>query len=130
MNGGRRPLAAALALVLGISCVGCGGSSAPVAAPPNVAALPGLIQSLKARKPDARARAAVSIGRMGPAAAEAVPALRAALKDRDVAVKAAAAHALGKIGPEARSALPDLEALASRSALSVTVATSIREIGQ
>lgn len=124
-----RSLSALSALLVGISSAGCGGSAAsPVVAPPNTAAVPSLIQSLKSRKPAARARAAVSISRIGPAAEEAVPALVAALKDHDPAVKAAAAHALGKIGPAAKSALPELTALAKHAALREVAEASIKEI--
>lgn len=127
-----RPLVGALAISILFACSGCGGTGAePVeASPPNGEALDGLTKSLKSRKPASRARAARTIGAMGPSAARAVPALTAALKDHDVAVRAAAAHALGKIGPDAQSALPDLQNLAKHAATREVAEAAIQEIAQ
>ena len=56
-----------------------------------------------------RAAAAVTLGQIGPVAAEAVPQLvQALLKDRDSDVRRAAAAALGQIGPVAAEAVPQL----------------------
>lgn len=132
MNTRLRPLFGAMALSVLLGCPGCGGSDAkPVeAAGPGIEALDGLTKSLKSRKPASRARAAKSIGAMGPAGAGAVPALTAALKDHDVAVRAAAAHALGKIGPDAKAALPDLQNLAKHAATREVAEAAIQEIDQ
>jgi tetratricopeptide (TPR) repeat protein len=55
-----------------------------------------------------RARAARTLGRFGPQAADAVPALVRALDDPSPVVRGAAITALGRIGPKAKAAVPVL----------------------
>ncbi len=113
----------------GCGC-GCGGGATSPGAEPNVAAVPSLIQSLKLRDAAARSRAAIALGRMGPAARDAVPALSTALKDRDVSVRAASAYALGRIGPDAKSALADLKKLTQQRDLQEVASQAVRQIGE
>src|SRR5207302_7485743 len=70
-----------------------------------------LVKDLKSDKPNTRARAAESLGRLGPAAAPAVPQLIAALGDKVAAVQRESLIALDRIGPAAREAVPALVAL-------------------
>jgi HEAT repeats len=115
--------------------VGCGEVGAP--ADPGLAGghyaadasdLPRLIVGLKARSPEARARAAAALGGLGPAAKPAVTDLIAALKDRDPGVRQAAAFALGRIGPDAIDALPALRSLARGGPASAVATKAIESI--
>jgi HEAT repeat protein len=79
------------------------------------AILPDLIGALDDNTPirtgdktPVRLRAAVALGKMGPAAKEAVPKLSNMLKESDPALKRAALEALGQIGSAATFALPRL----------------------
>jgi hypothetical protein len=70
------------------------------------------IPELKSSDPQARAMAALALGRMGPTARMAVPYLIADLRDQDAKVREMAAWALGQIGSEfARPAVPALAPL-------------------
>ena len=62
------------------------------------AALPVLLETLKAEQPPARGGAARSLGWMGPSATPAVPPLLELLDDPDTAVAQLSAEALGRIG--------------------------------
>lgn len=75
----------------------------------GAAALPPLVAALDAARPEARARAARLIGRLGPAARPAVDALAARLTDSDAQVRRVAARALGRLGSAATGARPALE---------------------
>jgi hypothetical protein len=123
--------AAVLTMLLwSLASAGCGGGAAPPGGEPNVASIPSLIRSLKLRDAAARSRAAVALGKMGPAAREAVPALSTALRDRDVSVRAASAYALGRIGPDAKAALADLKTLTRQRALHEVATEAIKRIGE
>ncbi|MFO0890361.1 MAG: HEAT repeat domain-containing protein [Isosphaeraceae bacterium] len=122
------------ALVLAACLVaGCGrfdGVSTGAGAVATPASIDDAIKGLRAKDPTTRAKAAVRLAAMGPAASPAVSPLTAALKDRDVSVKAAAAHALGEIGPDARPALPELTALARHRPLTEVSSRAIEKIGR
>lgn len=76
------------------------------------ASVPALRQALGDRRPALRARSAVLLAKIGPAASEAAPALRALLKDADPNVRLAAAYALcGRVADERARAFPVLLAL-------------------
>jgi len=122
----NRWIAAVLSVALGLA--GCGGSP-PAAAPVGARAVPVLAAGLKAKDPNARARAAMSLGRMGPEARSAVPDLAAALKDREPSVRAAAAQALGAVGPDAAPARPALEALAKQPLTRQVASEALERIG-
>ncbi len=66
------------------------------------AATPALVELLK--RPGARGRAALLIGRLGVKAAGAVPALTAALADKDAEVRSEVLFALAAMGPDAAAA--------------------------
>lgn len=73
-----------------------------------------LVKALEHPNPGARAMAATSLAKMGPAAERAVPALSNALADRDLNVRYWAASALKAVGPAAQSAVTALvQALAT-----------------
>jgi HEAT repeat protein len=78
------------------------------AEPPSIEALVG---GLKSERAESRARAAESLGELGPLAASAVPALVTALSDKNVEVQYEALLALEHIGPAARGAVPELIAI-------------------
>ena len=81
-------------------------SSALLAAErPTIQTLTG---ELKSERAETRARAADSLGQLGPLAAPAVPALVAALSDKNVEVQHEVLLALEHIGPAAREAVPGL----------------------
>jgi HEAT repeat protein len=61
-------------------------------------AVPTLVRLLTHQAPQARALAAQTLGRIGPAAAESKPALQRLLHDPNAAVKSAAQTALERIG--------------------------------
>jgi HEAT repeat protein len=67
-----------------------------------------LVKGLESPNPGARAMAATSLSKMGPAAEPAVPALSKALADRDLNVRYWAATALKAVGPAAQAAVPAL----------------------
>jgi HEAT repeat protein len=67
-----------------------------------------VVRVLRGSDTDARCRAALVLGAMGPAAGSAVPALSAALADSSDQVRERVAYALGRIGPAAGSAVPTL----------------------
>jgi HEAT repeat protein len=117
-------------LLITLFSAGCGGGATSDEVAPNVASIPSLMHSLKLRDPAARSRAAIALGKMGPAAREAVPALSATLKDRDVSVRAASAYALGRIGPDAKSALADLKKLTQQRALHEVATEAVKQIGE
>jgi len=73
-------------------------------------AVPALVASLRSNSADAREMAAMTLGRIGPAARDAVPALARMLTHRVVLQDLMAADALGKIGPAAAQASPALNA--------------------
>jgi HEAT repeat protein len=70
-----------------------------------------LIRELRAINPDRRAKAAESLGELGPRAMPAVRSLTSALTDPSRKVQLEALLALERIGPEARTAVPDLIAI-------------------
>lgn len=72
--------------------------------------LPDLIRNLRSPAPDARARSARALGRLGWLARDSLPLLVAALSDGDAGVREAAAQAVGQMGPEA---LPHLTKMLS-----------------
>src|SRR5262245_56265833 len=67
-----------------------------------------LIRDLRSTRSEVRARAAESLGKLGPLAAPAVRPLVAALSDNSIPVQLEALIALSEIGPAARAAAPDL----------------------
>lgn len=76
-------------------------------------AVPKLVEALASENPSLRQKAADTLARIGPAAADAVPALIKALRDADPLVRKSAARALGQIGPDAEDAVPALIELLS-----------------
>jgi hypothetical protein len=72
------------------------------------AAVPVLIDLLKARKAGVRDDAAEALGEVFPPPVEAVPALTTALSDRNPFVRWHAARSLGLMGPAAKEAVPAL----------------------
>jgi HEAT repeat protein len=74
----------------------------------ELADIEGLTRDLRSTKSDVRARAAESLGKLGPLAAPAVRPLVAALSDNSIPVQLEALIALSEIGPAARTAIPDL----------------------
>ncbi len=64
----------------------------------QLAAAPGLALMLRHADPQRRLAAAITLGRMGLAAADFIPTLEAAAKDEDAEVRAAAAKALEPVG--------------------------------
>ena len=70
--------------------------------------LAALERQLKSSKAEARAKAALSLGNMGPAAEPATLMLVEALEDEEAEVRRQVARALGKIGPGAAAAAPAL----------------------
>ncbi|MFQ5811721.1 MAG: HEAT repeat domain-containing protein [Anaerolineae bacterium] len=72
-----------------------------------------LIEALQDEKWRVRQRAALELGKQGPAAREAIPILVEALKDNERRVREAVAQALVKIGPD--TVLPLIEALQDRN---------------
>ena len=125
----RAPWVSLSLVSLAVAVSGCGGGDGSTPAEANVASIPSLTQSLKLRDPAARARAAIALGRMGPAAKEAVPGLTAVLKDRDVSVRSAAAYALGRIGPDAKPALAALQGLTKQAATREVATEALERIG-
>lgn len=79
-----------------------------VAALPLDITVPRLADALQQGGAFDRARAARTLARFGPQAADAVPALVRALDDPSRVVRGAAISALGRIGPKARAAVPAL----------------------
>jgi adenylate cyclase len=77
------------------------------ALPPDITA-PKLADALQQGGAFDRARAARTLARFGPQAADAVPALVRALDDPSRVVRGAAIAALGRIGPKAKAAVPAL----------------------
>src|SRR6266545_1100294 len=73
--------------------------------------LPILVQQLKDKDAETRARAARGLGSLGAEAKSAVPALVEALKDDNFDVRSYTIDALGRIGPEAKAAVPAMLAL-------------------
>lgn len=65
------------------------------------------------RRPDVRREAALSLGAIGPAAADTVPLLVKALYDPDYGVRMGAVFALGSMGPSAREAQPVLRRMSA-----------------
>jgi len=88
-------------------------------------AVPDLTRALKDRDAAVRTRAAVLLGKMGPAARAAVPGLIEAIKDRSDLVRVEAVEALGKIGQEARAAVPPLTETLKDKAYSVRQAAMV-----
>jgi len=82
-----------------------------VAGLPLEVTVPTLAAALQQDELMERKRAAQTLGRFGPAAADAVPALIDALADENRWVQSAAVQALGKIGPAAADAIPALRAM-------------------
>jgi HEAT repeat protein len=79
-----------------------------IAALPLDVTVPGLADALRQGGAFERARAARTLARFGPLAADAVPALVRALDDPSRIVRSAAIAALGRIGPKAKAAVPAL----------------------
>lgn len=84
------------------------GAGARVILPDLINALNDFAPVRTGDKTPVRLRAAVAIGKMGPAAKEAVPKLSNMLKESDPTIKRAALEALGQMGPAASFALPRL----------------------
>ncbi|HVS34845.1 MAG TPA: HEAT repeat domain-containing protein, partial [Gemmataceae bacterium] len=102
-------------------CVAAAKAAADID-PKNEAAIPLLVEALKADAAKVRRRAAESLGDLGPGARPAVAALVQAVKDADPAVRWAAIDALGQIGPDAAEAVPALlEALNDAESRAVAV---------
>jgi hypothetical protein len=72
------------------------------------ASVPALREALQSAEPSLRSRAADTLAKIGPDAAEAVPDLIVTLNDPDLRVRKSAARALGQIGPKAAPAVPTL----------------------
>ncbi len=66
------------------------------------------VEKLTDQNASVRRKAAIALGRIGPAAKEAVPALITALKDENKYVRRVAAEALGRIGRAAKQAVAAL----------------------
>ncbi len=79
--------------------------------PQAKAAVPQLIEALKAKEPGVRWRSARALAAIGPAAGEAAAPLAGLLKDADHHVRSHAAYALGKIGPAGKKYVSELAAL-------------------
>jgi thioredoxin-like negative regulator of GroEL len=79
-----------------------------IAALPLDITVPKLADALQQGGAFKRARAARTLARFGPQAADAVPALVRALDDPSPVVRGAVITALGKIGPKAKAAIPAL----------------------
>ena len=79
-----------------------------IAALPLDITVPELADALQQGGAFERARAARTLARFGPQAADAVPALVRALDDPSRVVRSAAITALGRIGPKAKAAVPAL----------------------
>ena len=80
------------------------------------AAVPELIEALKARRKYTRILSAKALARIGPPkAAAAVPHLTLLLEDRDHDIQRAAAEALARMGPAAAPAVPALSRLLQSS---------------
>jgi lysophospholipase L1-like esterase/HEAT repeat protein len=75
----------------------------------GAAALPTLMARLDDPRAELRARAARSLGRLGPAASPAIRALTQRLADPDPHVRRVSARALGRLGAAASEAVPALE---------------------
>jgi HEAT repeat protein len=73
-------------------------------------AVPALIEALGSHSEEARGWAAVTLGRIGPAAQNAVPVLDRLVKKQGALEGTLAVQALGKIGPAAAEAIPTLHA--------------------
>ncbi|HVK16173.1 MAG TPA: HEAT repeat domain-containing protein [Fimbriiglobus sp.] len=72
-------------------------------------AIPDLLEEMKKKEKPLRWRAAIALGRIGPAAKDAVPALVAALKeDEESMVRSAAASSLGQLGATAKDVVPEV----------------------
>ena len=89
--------------------------------PEAKAAIPALIGLLGSSNRFVRARAAYSLGCMGPAAAAAVPTLTKLIDDYSRDVRIAAVTALGWIGPDAKAATPALVKLLEDSNCQIPV---------
>ncbi|MFM9066635.1 MAG: HEAT repeat domain-containing protein [Planctomycetota bacterium] len=72
------------------------------------ASVPALREALQSAEPSMRSRAADTLAKIGPDAADAVPDLIVNLNDPDLRVRKSAARALGQIGPKAAPAVPTL----------------------
>ena len=99
-----------------------------IASLPLETTISGLAEELKREKMRDRIRAAISLGRFGPLAAEAVPALIDALADEEKFVRKEAAIALGKIGPAAAAAIPALTALQDTPAVGFHAKKALKKI--
>lgn len=82
-----------------------------IAALPLDITVPELANALQRDGAFERARAARTLGRFGPQAADAVPALMRALDDPSRVVRSATIAALGRIGPKAKAAIPALASI-------------------
>ena len=99
-----------------------------IAALPLETTVPDLLEPLKQGGLIERKRAAVILGRFGPAAAEAVPSLIHALADESHFVRKVAVMALGKIGPAAKAAIPALTAIQDEEFVGCFAKKALREI--
>ena len=84
---------------------GAGDDEAPVTFVGNPGSIAILIEALREKDGNVRAKAARALGGMGPAAKEAIPVLLTALQDREAHVRWDAARALGQIGAAAAEGL-------------------------
>jgi HEAT repeat protein len=71
----------------------------------NLGSIAILIEALREKDGNVRAKAARALGGIGPAAKEAIPVLLSALQDREAHVRWDAARALGQIGAAAAEGL-------------------------
>ena len=84
------------------------GDGMIIAALPLDVTVPKLADALQRGSAFERARAARTLARFGPQAADAVPALVPALGDPSRVVRSAAITTLARIGPKAKAAIPAL----------------------
>jgi HEAT repeat protein len=94
--------------------------------------VPSLIRGLATGKQEVQARAAIALGRIGPAAGSAVPSLARLLSDKDDFVRLQSASALGRIGVHNTEVLCDsvLAALDERDYLMAeSLLIALRETG-
>src|SRR6516162_3827820 len=91
----------AIVVLAGFLWGACAGGAEP-------ADIDALIRDLRSTRSDVRARAAETLGNLGPQAAPAVRALAAALSDKSLPVQLESLIALSHIGPAARGAVPEL----------------------
>ena len=99
-----------------------------IAALPLDITVPKLADALQQGGAFERARAARTLARFGPQAADAVPALVRALGDPSRVVRSAAITALARIGPKAKAAVPALAGIRDAE-LKPLADSAVKEIG-